>query len=80
MPAEAVFPLASAAEAALKELDDPRLSELHDIDSVPVPFVDAEVKVMWLCKEDIDLECPESIEQLIAQVKGLPGLFHPLLN
>ena len=44
MPAEAVFPLASAAEAALKELDDPRLSELHDIDSVPVPFVDAEIK------------------------------------
>eukprot|EP00435_Cladocopium_sp_Y103_P003058 s2032_g1.t1 len=31
------------------------------------------VKVICLCKEDIDLECPESIEQLIAQVKGLPG-------
>eukprot|EP00435_Cladocopium_sp_Y103_P034912 s909_g9.t1 len=31
------------------------------------------VKVIRLCKEDIDLECPESIEQLIAQVKGLPG-------
>ena len=44
MPAEAVFPLASAAEAALKELDDPRLSELHDIDSIPVPFVDAEIR------------------------------------
>eukprot|EP00435_Cladocopium_sp_Y103_P067213 s690_g29.t1 len=44
MPGGAVFPLASAAEAALKELDDPRLSELHDVDAVPVPFVDAEIK------------------------------------
>ena len=31
------------------------------------------IKVIRLCKEDIDLECPESIEQLIAQVKGLQG-------
>ena len=31
------------------------------------------VKVYRLCKEDIDLEDPESIEQLIQQVKGLPG-------
>jgi long-subunit fatty acid transport protein len=26
-----------------------------------------------LCKEDIDLECPQSIEQLIAQANTLPG-------
>ena len=31
------------------------------------------VRVIRLCKEDIDLECPESIEQLIEQVCGLPG-------
>ena len=31
------------------------------------------VKVIRLCKEDIDLECLEGIEQLIAQAKGLPG-------
>ena len=31
------------------------------------------VRVIRLCKEDIDLECPESIEQLIEQVRGLPG-------
>ena len=31
------------------------------------------VKVHRLCKEDIDLEDPESIEQLIQQVKALPG-------
>ena len=44
MPGDVTFPLASAAEAALKELDDPRLTELHDIDAVPVPFVDSEIK------------------------------------
>ena len=44
MPEDATFPLASAAEAALKELDDPRLTELHDIDAVPVPFVDSEIE------------------------------------
>ena len=44
MPGEVAFPLASAAETALKELDDPRLTELHDIDAVPVPFVDSEIK------------------------------------
>ena len=31
------------------------------------------VKVYRLCKEDFDLEDPESIEQLIQQVKALPG-------
>ena len=31
------------------------------------------VKVYRLCKEDIDLEDPESIEQLSHQVKALPG-------
>ena len=31
------------------------------------------IKVFHLCKEDIDLEDPESIEQLIHQVKALPG-------
>ena len=31
------------------------------------------VKVYRLCKEDIDLEDPESIDQLIQQVKALPG-------
>ena len=31
------------------------------------------VRVIRLCKEDIDPECPESIEQLIEQVRGLPG-------
>jgi hypothetical protein len=44
MPEHVTFPLASAAEAALKELDDPRLTELHDIDAVLVPFVDSEIK------------------------------------
>ena len=44
MPEDVTFPLASAAEAALKELDDPRLTELHDIDAVPIPFVDSEIK------------------------------------
>ena len=44
MPGDVTFPLASAAEAALKELDDPRLTELHDIDAVPVPFADFEIK------------------------------------
>eukprot|EP00435_Cladocopium_sp_Y103_P009465 s2216_g2.t1 len=44
MHGEAFFPLASAAEAALKECDDPRLSEPHDMDAEPVPFVDTEVK------------------------------------
>jgi hypothetical protein len=44
MPGEVPFPLAIAAEAALKELDDPRLTELHGIDAVPVPFVDCEIK------------------------------------
>ena len=44
MPEHVTFPLASAAEAALKELDDPRLTELHDIDPVLVPFVDSEIK------------------------------------
>ena len=33
------------------------------------------VKVYRLCKEEIDLEDPESIEQLIQQVKVLPGCF-----
>ena len=42
-PADTVFPRANAAEAALKELDDPRFSQLHDIDSVPAPCVDAEI-------------------------------------
>ena len=31
------------------------------------------VKVYRLCKEDIDLEDPESMDQLIQQVKALPG-------
>ena len=31
------------------------------------------VRVIRLYKEDTDLECPESIEQLIEQVRGLPG-------
>ena len=31
------------------------------------------IKVVRLCKEEIDLECPQSIEQLIAQVSALPG-------
>ena len=31
------------------------------------------VKVVRLCKEDIDLENPHSIEQLISQVGALPG-------
>ena len=31
------------------------------------------IKVYRLCKEDIDLEDPESIEQLIQQVNALPG-------
>jgi len=31
------------------------------------------VRVIRLCKEDIDLECPESIEQLIEQARALPG-------
>ena len=44
MPGDVTFPLASAAEAALKELDDTRLTELHDIDAVPVPFGDSEIK------------------------------------
>jgi hypothetical protein len=44
MPGEVTLPLASAAETALKALDDPRLTELHDIDAVPVPFVDSEIK------------------------------------
>ena len=44
VPGDVTFPLASAAEAALKDLDDPRLTELHDIDAVPVPFVDSETK------------------------------------
>ena len=44
MPGGATFPLASAAEAALKEFDDPRLTELHDIDAVPIPCVDSEIK------------------------------------
>jgi len=44
MPEDVKSPLASAAEAALKELDDPRLTELHGIDAVPVPFVDSEIK------------------------------------
>jgi len=44
VPGDVTFPLASAAEAALKELDDPRLTELHDIDAVPIPFVDSEIK------------------------------------
>ena len=44
MPGDVTFLLASAAEAALKELDDPRCTKLHDIDAVPIPFVDSEVK------------------------------------
>ena len=44
MPGDVTFLLVSAAEAALKELDDPRRTELHDIDAVPIPFVDSEVK------------------------------------
>jgi hypothetical protein len=31
------------------------------------------VKVVRLCKEDIDLENPHSIEQLISQAGALPG-------
>ena len=31
------------------------------------------IKVYRLCKEDIDLEDPESIDLLIQQVKALPG-------
>ena len=38
---EVTFPLLSAAEVALKDLSDPTLVELHDIDSIPVPFVDS---------------------------------------
>ena len=41
---EIVFPLLSAAEAALRDLGDPTLVELHDIDSIPVPFVDSELE------------------------------------
>ena len=44
MPGDVTFPLASAAEAAFRELDGPRLTELHDIDAVLVPFVDPEIK------------------------------------
>jgi len=44
MPGDVTFPLVSAAEAALKELDDPRLTELQDIEAVPVPFVDSDIK------------------------------------
>ena len=36
MPGDVTFLLVSAAEAALKELDDPRRTELHDIDAVPI--------------------------------------------
>ena len=44
MPENVTFLLASAAEAAVKELDDPRLTELHDTDAVPVSCVDSEIK------------------------------------
>ena len=45
MPGDVTFPLARAAEAALKELDDTRLTELHGIDAVPVPFVEGSLEV-----------------------------------
>ena len=41
---EVTFPLSIAAEAALKDLSDPKLIELHDIDSIPIPFTGAEIK------------------------------------